>query len=370
MKVRRRFALAAAAGVAAVAASAVTVASSSGSARKDKVTVQLKWVTEGQFAGYYAAKARGYYDQAGLDVAIRAGGPEIVPEQVVLGGRAQFGIDWLPSLLATRDKGRNIVNIAQVFTRSGTTELVWKDTGITNFCQLKGHKVGVWVGGYEFEQFAALAKCGIDPNDKSQVTIVPQRFDMDPFLERRIDAASAETYNELALVLETKNPKTGKLYTLDDLKIFKYSDLGTGMLQDGIFVKGDWIKDSKNQDIAKRFLEATFRGWAYCRDNLQACTNIVLKNDPTLGRGHQLWQVNEINALIWPASSGIGTMDPASYKRTVDISLKYKIIKKQPSGAYRTDLVAAAVADLKKRGVEVTGASWKKATVTVTPGGT
>jgi NitT/TauT family transport system substrate-binding protein len=369
VKVRKHVALLVLAALAAVATAAFGVAASSGSAKKDKVTLQLKWVVQGQFAGYYAAKAKGYYDQAGLDVTIRPGGPDIIPEQVVLGGQAQFGIDWFPSLLATRDKGGDLVNIAQVFGRSGTTELVWKDTGVSSFCQLKGHKVGVWLGGNEFEQFAALTKCGIDPSNKGQVTIVAQPFDMNLFLKRQVDAASAMTYNELAQVLETKNPKTGKLYTLSDLNVFKYSALGTGMLQDGIFVKGDYLKDPKNQDIAKRFLEASFKGWAYCRDNLQACTNIVLKNGPTLGHGHQLWQVNEINALIWPAPRGIGVMDAASYKRTADISLKYKIIKKAPSGAYVDTYAKAAVAELKKQGVDVNGRSWKKATVKVTPGG-
>src|ERR671937_976710 len=271
MRSRKRYLLVGAAVVALAAAAVASlgVAASSGSAKKDKVTLQLKWVTQGQFAGYYAAKAKGFYDQAGLDVTIRPGGPDIIPEQVVLGGQAQFGIDWLPSLLATRDKGGNIVNIAQVFTRSGTTEVVWKDAGITDFCQLKGHKVGVWLGGDEFEQFAALTKCGINPANKSQVSIVAQPFDMNLFLKRQVDAASAMTYNELAQVLETKNPKTGKLYTLNDLKVFKYSDLGTGMLQDGVFVRGDWIKDKKNQATAVKFLTASFRGWIYCRDHFK-----------------------------------------------------------------------------------------------------
>src|SRR5690348_7132817 len=309
---------------------------STGKASKTKVTLQLKWVTQAQFAGYYAAKAKGYYDQAGLDVKLKVGGPDIIPEQVVAGGGAEFGLDWLPSLLSARDKGTKLVNIAQVFARSGMTQLTWKDSGIKSIPQMRGKKVANWLGGNEFELFAALTKAGMDPSKNKGVTIVKQPFDMNLFMKRQVDSASAMTYNELAQVLETKNPKTGKLYTLNDLKVFKYSDLGTGMLQDGIFVKGDFLKDAKNQDIAKRFLEASFKGWAYCRDHLQDCTNIVLKNGPTLGRGHQLWQVNEINALIWPAPLGIGVMDSASYKRTADISLKYKIIKKQPSGAYVT----------------------------------
>jgi NitT/TauT family transport system substrate-binding protein len=368
MKVRRRYLLLVAA-VAAAAVAAPLATSSSGSAKKDKVTLQLKWVTQGQFAGYYAAKAKGFYDKLGLDVTIRPGGPDIIPEQVVLGGQAQFGIDWFPSLLATRDKGGNIVNIAQVFSRSGVTELTWKDSGISNFCGLRGKKVGVWLGGNEFEQFAALSKCGINPNDKSQVTIVAQPFDMNLFLKRQVDAASAMTYNELAQVLEQKNPKTGKLYQLSDLNVFRMQQQGTGMLEDGIFVKGDYLSSAKNRDIAKRFLEASFQGWIYCRDHLTDCTNIVLKNGPTLGRGHQLWQVNEINALIWPSPDGIGVMDPAAYARTAHISQTYKIIKKAPSGAYRTDIAKAAVAALKQAGVDVNGGSWKKAAVKVTPGG-
>jgi NitT/TauT family transport system substrate-binding protein len=356
--------------IAILAAAAFGVTGSSGGSKKDKVTLQLKWVTQAQFAGYYAAKAKGYYDQAGLDVSISAGGPDIVPEQVVLDGKAQFGIDWLPSLLATRATGGDIVNIAQVFTRSSTAEVVWRDTGIANFCQLRGRKVGVWLSGYQFEQFAALQKCGIDPYNKSDVTIVAQSFSMEPFLKRQVDAASADTYNELALVLETKNPKTGKLYDLSDLRVFKMQDQGTGTLEDGIFTKGSWLKNAKNQDIARRFVEASLKGWIYCRDHLEECTSIVLKNAPTLGKGHQTWQMNEINALIWPTGpQGIGVMDPVSYARTASMAQKFKVVKKPPSGAYIDTYAKAAVADLRKQGIDVVGGSWKKADVRVTPGG-
>jgi NitT/TauT family transport system substrate-binding protein len=333
------------------------------------VTVQLKWVAQAQFAGYYVAKAKGFYTKLNLDVNVKPGGPDIIPEQVVLSKQAQFGIDWLPSLLATRDKGGKIVNIAQVFTRSGVTELVWKDTGVTNFCQLKGKKVGVWTGGNEFEQFAALQKCGINPYNKKQVTIVAQPFDMQLFLKRDIDAASAMTYNEYAQVLEVKNPKTGKLYQPGDLQVFKMENLGTGMLEDGIFALEDWLKSAKNRDIAKRFIQGSLQGWIYCRNHLKECTEIVLKNGTALGRGHQTWQMNEINALIWPTKLGVGVIDPAAYQRTASISKTFKIVKKAPSGAYRADLAKAAVAALKQQGLDVLGKSWKKANVKVTEGG-
>jgi NitT/TauT family transport system substrate-binding protein len=370
VRTRRWYALAIAT-VALVSLSLVGLASAKPEQAKTKVTVQLKWVTQAQFAGYYAAKERGFYDRVGLDVTIKPGGPDIIPEQVVLGKQAEFGLDWLPSLLATRDKGGDIVNIAQIYSRSGTTEIAWRDSGIRNFCDFRGKRFGVWLGGNEFEQYAALAKCGINPQDKKQITIVAQSFSMDEFLARQIDGASAMTYNELAQVLETRNPKTGKLYTLRDLRVFTMQGQGTGMLQDGIFVRADWIKDPRNQEIATKFLEATFQGWIYCRDNWQACVNIVLKNGPTLGRGHQRWQMNEVNKLIWPTRSplGIGMMVPADFRRTAEISRKYGIIKKAPSNAYTTKFAKAALENLKKRGLDVRGLGWKPATVRVTEGG-
>jgi NitT/TauT family transport system substrate-binding protein len=334
----------------------------------DKVTLQSKWVVQAQFAGYYAAKEKGFYEDEGLDVTIKPGGPDIVPEQVVGGGQAEFGIDWLDSLLAFRDKGNDLVNIAQVFTRSGMTEITWKDSGIDQFKELRGKRVGVWLGGNEHKLFAALTKNGIDP--QKDVDVVAQPFTMDLFLDRKVDAAAAMTYNELAQVLEVKNPKTGRLYQPSDLNVFKMSDLGTGALEDGIFVRGDWIEDEDNQDIAKRFLKASFRGWIYCRDHPGECVDIVLQNGPTLGEGHQRWQMNETNALIWPAPLGIGIMDPKSFDITTDIAVNYKIIKKPATdAAYRTDLAEAAVEDLRDDGVDVEGLNWKKPKVKVTPGG-
>jgi NitT/TauT family transport system substrate-binding protein len=338
------------------------------SADADEVTLQLKWVTQAQFAGYYAALEEGYYEDENLDVTLRPGGPDIVPEQAVLGGQAEFGINWLDNTLATRDKGQSIVNIAQVFTRSGMTEVTWKDTGLDTIAKLKGKKVGVWLGGNEHKLFAALNKNGLDP--QKDVNIVAQPFDMNLLLNREVDAAAAMTYNELAQVLEQENPDTGELYKLEDLNVMKMSDLGTGALEDGVFVTEDWIADEANQDIAKRFLKASFRGWVFCRDNQDECLQHVLDNGPTLGEGHQRWQLNEVNELIWPAPLGIGVMDPESFQVTADIAKDYKIITKPATDdAYRTDIAESAMQELKDDGVDVNGEDWTKETVEVTPGG-
>jgi NitT/TauT family transport system substrate-binding protein len=339
---------------------------SGGGGSKKKVTLQLKWVTQAQFAGYYAAKKKGYYDEEGLDVKIKVGGPSITPEQVVLGKQADFGIDWLPSMLASRDHGQDLVNIAQVFTRSGMLELTWKDSGITTISQMRGKKVGVWCCGNENELYAALNKNGMDP--KKDVTIVNQPFTMDLFLQRQVDAAAAMTYNELAQVLETKNPKTGKLYQPSDLNVIKLQDVGTGMLEDGVFVRGDWIKDKANQETAKKFLAASFKGWIYCRNHVTECTQIVLDNGPTLGKGHQTWMMNEINALIWPAPDGIGVMNKADYQQTAKIAQQFGVIKKAPSSdAYRTDLAQDAQDEVSAEGMNVNGNDFKKVTVKITP---
>jgi NitT/TauT family transport system substrate-binding protein len=370
---RKRLALvalaaAAAVGILGTAAGAATKAE--GSQKLTKVTLQLKWVTQAQFAGYYAAKAKGFYAAQGLDVTIKPGGPNIVPEQVVAGGQAQFGIDWLSSLMLSRAKGIPLISISQVFNKSGLTLITWKDTGINTVAKMKGKKVANWLFGNEFEVFAALAKYGMDPAHNKGVTIVQEPFTMDFFLKRQADAASAMTYNELAQVLEAKNPKTGKLYTLKDLNVIKMQTVGTSMLEDNIFTTTDYLKSSTNRDTAKKFIAASHQGWIYCRSHLKECVNIVLSNGPALPRGHQTWQMNEINALVWPSPSGIGIMNPAAYARSAKIVATYGKLKKVPGHeAYRTDLAAAANAMLKAKGLDVTGKNWKKAVVHVTPGG-
>src|SRR5947207_6189257 len=152
----------------------------------DKVTLQLKWVTQAQFAGYYAAKVKGLYAAEKLDVTIRPGGPDIVPEQVVAGGGAQFGIDFLPSLLSARDQGVPLVNIAQVFAHTGMREIAFKSSGIKGPADLRGRRVAVWFGGNEFELLATLDKYKIDRN--KDLTLVQQPIDMTLLLQKKVDA--------------------------------------------------------------------------------------------------------------------------------------------------------------------------------------
>jgi NitT/TauT family transport system substrate-binding protein len=370
MKRKSLLALALVIVVAASVAAAFGLTRAQAAPKLTKVTLQLKWVTQAQFAGYYAAVAKGYYKNAGLDVTLKLGGPDITPEQTVLGGQAEFGIDWLPNLFATREKGGKIVSIAQVFARSGMTELTWKSSGITSIAKMKHKKVGVWCCGNQPELFAALNKNGIDPNNKSDVTIVNQPFDMNLFLQRKIDAAAAMTYNELAQVLESKNPATGKLNTLSDLNIFKMASpaVGTGMLEDNIFTTEKYLHDASHKQTIVNFLKASFQGWIYCRDHVSDCTNIVLSNGTALGHGHQLWEMNEINKLVWPNHSGIGHVPQASVNSTALIAKTYGVIKKAPVGAVTYAYADQALNQLKPT-TDIYGSKYRPIKVTVTAGG-
>jgi NitT/TauT family transport system substrate-binding protein len=334
---------------------------------KTPISLQLQWFPQAQFAGYFAALDKGYYAEEGLDVTILPGAVDIVPATVVAGGKAQFGISWVPRMLAPRESGADVQVIGQVFQRSATTQVSFKDRNITSVADFKGKKIGSWGFGNEFELLAGMRKAGLDPD--KDVTIVQQQFDMNAFVAGQIDAAQAMTYNEYAQVLETKNTKTGKLYTPEDLNVIKWEDQGTSMLQDAIFTSESWLAKPGNEDIAVKFLKASFKGWIFCRDNAAECVDIVLKSDAKLPKGHQTWQLNEVNALIWPSTNGIGTMDKAAFDRTVQISIDSKVLKAAPTGTpYRNDLAEKARAALGSS-VDTTGASWQKATVTVTEGG-
>jgi NitT/TauT family transport system substrate-binding protein len=333
-----------------------------------KVRFQLQWVAQAQFAGYYAALDQGYYKDAGLDVSLLLGGPNVNNVQVVATGGADIGTAWLPNMLQSREGGTDLVSIAQIFQRSGTRMASFKDKAITDPKSMAGKKIGSWLGGNEPELFAALTKAGLDPTKEN---VIKQDFDMSGLLKGDLDVAQAMIYNEYAQVLEAKNPKTGQLYQASDLNLLDFNDpsVGTAMLQDQIFARDSWLKQGSNADVAAKFLEASFKGWIYCRDNQQKCVDIVLKNGSQLGASHQAWQMNEINALIWPSPNGIGLLDKAAYDQTVQIATTYKVLKAAPSAdATRTDLAQKALTALGSS-VDTKGASFQKQTVTLTEGG-
>ncbi len=350
-------------------------ASGGGCTTPDSIKLQLQWFIQAQFAGYFAAQDKGYYTDQCLDVQIVEGGVDIVPQQQLADGAVDFALSWVPKALASREAGANIVDIAQVFQRSGTLQVSFKDKGITSPADFAGKTIGNWGFGNEYEIFAALAKAGLDP--AKDVSLVQQQFDMLGLLSGDIDAAEAMTYNEYAQVLEAVNPDTGKLYTPDELNVVSYEDEGVGMLQDAIWADaGKLESDAAYRDIAVRFVTASLQGWAYCRDNVQECRDIVVAKGSKLGDSHQLWQMNEINKLIWPAASGVGMIDQAAWDRTVQIAMDTPnlegatVLTKPPTdGAWTNDIVTEALAKLKDMGVDTTGDSYTPTDVTLQEGG-
>jgi len=339
------------------------------------VKLQLQWFTQAQFAGYFAAVDQGFYADQCLDVSILEGGVDIVPQQQLADGAVDFALSWVPKALASREAGANIVDIAQIYQRSGTLQVSFKDKGITSPADFAGKNIGNWGYGNEFEIFAALTKAGLDP--AADVTLVQQQFDMAALLAGDIDAAEAMTYNEYAQVLEAINPDTGKQYTADDFNVVSYEDEGVGMLQDAIWASGERLaSDAAYKDTATKFVAASIQGWAYCRDNAQACADIVVAKGSKLGASHQLWQMNEVNKLIWPATGGAGMIDAAAWDRTAKIAQETKnlegstVLTKAPDAeAYTNDIVTAALALLDGMGVDTKGSSFAPIDVTLNEAG-
>jgi len=356
----------------AMVAAACSSSSDDGGAGTEELTpvkLQLQWFTQAQFAGYFAALEKGFYRDAGLDVTILEGGVDIVPATVLDSGAADFAISWVPRGLVPREEGLNITNIAQVFQRSATLQVSFADKGIKTVADLKGKTVGNWGFGNEFELLAGLRKAGLDPD--TDVRLVQQQFDMLALISGDIDAAQAMIYNEYAQVLETVNPDTGELYQPDDLSIIDWNEVGTAMLQDAIWADADKLDDDPAyRDTAVKFVEASLRGWAFCRDEFDECANIVLDAGPTLGESHQRWQLNEINNLIWPSPNGVGVMDTSLWDQTVDVAVSEGILKAAPTdGAFRTDIVEEAIANLKADGVDVVGDGWAPKEIVLREGG-
>jgi NitT/TauT family transport system substrate-binding protein len=306
-----------------------------GAEAADKLTLQLKWVTQAQFGGYYVAKDKGFYEEAGLDVDIKPGGPDIAPPQVIAGGGADVIIDWMPSALATREKGVPLVNIAQVFKTSGMMLTCRKETGIKDpKTDFKGRTLGVWFYGNEYPFLSWMAHLGIPTTGGSDgVNVLKQGFNVDPLLQKQADCISTMTYNEYWQVIDAG-------LTPEDLVVFKYEDQGVATLEDGLYVLEKSLADPKMVDKLARFLKASVKGWEYAAANSDEAATIVLDNDSTGAQTeqHQKRMMGEINKLVGQGGSkGIGYLDEADFDRTVQVLLSGgsdPVITKKPEGAW------------------------------------
>lgn len=316
---------------------AMTLTASSALAA-DKLVLQLKWVTQGQFAGYYVAKDKGFYEEANLDVEIKPGGPDVAPPQVIAGGGADVVVDWMPSALATREKGLPLVNIAQPFKRSGMMLTCRKETGITKPEDFKGKTLGVWFGGNEYPFLSWMNHLGLKTDGGAEgVTVLKQGFNVDPLIQKQADCISTMTYNEYWQVIDAGIPE-------DQLVTFKYEDEKVATLEDGLYVLQKSLDDPAMVEKLARFVKASMKGWDYARANPDEAATIVLDNDASGAQTekHQKRMVAEINKLT---EGSDGVLDTAAADRTVETLLgggSDPVITKKPEGAWTTKVTDAA----------------------------
>jgi NitT/TauT family transport system substrate-binding protein len=320
------------------AAAAAAMMASSVAANAEAVTIQLKWVTQAQFAGYLVAQAKGFYKEAGLDVTVKPGGPDINPQQVLAGGGADVVVDWMPSALATREKGQAVVNIAQPFKKSGMMLTCRAETGIKAPADFKGKKLGVWFFGNEYPFLSWMSQLGLGTNGGADgVEVIKQGFNVDPLIQKQADCVSTMTYNEYWQVIDAGIPA-------DQLVTFKYEDQGVATLEDGLYVMEDKLKDPAFVDTMAKFVKASMKGWDYARANNDEAAQIVVDADATGAANidHQKRMMGEISKLT---EGSDGTLDTAAADRTVATLMKGgsdPVITKAPAGAW-SDVVMAKV---------------------------
>ncbi|MBX9466548.1 ABC transporter substrate-binding protein [Rhizobium sp. WL3] len=308
-------------------------------AAADKVTLQLKWVTQAQFAGYYVAKDKGFYEEEGLDVEIKPGGPDIAPPQVLAGGGADVIVDWMPSALATREKGVPLVNIAQPFKSSGMMLTCLKETGITKPDDFKDKTLGVWFFGNEYPFLSWMSTLGIKTDgSEGGVTVLKQGFNVDPLLQKQAACISTMTYNEYWQVIDAGIKP-------EELVTFKYEDEGVATLEDGLYVLEDKLADPAFKEKMVKFVRASMKGWKYAEENSDEAAEIVLENDASGAQteAHQKRMMSEVAKLT---AGSAGALDKADYDRTVKTLLgggSDPVITKEPEGAFTTEITDAAL---------------------------
>ncbi|WP_274628303.1 ABC transporter substrate-binding protein [Arvimicrobium flavum] len=299
----------------------------------EKVTLQLKWVTQAQFAGYYVAKDKGFYEEEGLDVEIKPGGPDIAPEQVIAGGGADVIVTWMAAGLAARDKGVNLVNIAQPFKKAGMELVCPKDGPVKTEADFKGKTLGVWFFGNEYPFFAWMHKLGLSTEGGAEgVTVLKQSFDVQPLIQKQADCISVMTYNEYWQLIDAG-------YKPEDLTVFNYSAMGVDLLEDGLYVMEDKLKDPAFEEKMVKFVRASMKGWKYATENSDEAAEIVVENGGQ-DENHQKRMMGEVAKLI---DNGDGKLIEAAYERTEKALLDQKIISKEPSGAWTSAITDKAV---------------------------
>ncbi len=313
------------------------LAGTGAAAAEDEFTIQLKWVTQAQFAGYYVALEKGFYEAHGLDVTILPGGPDIAPPQVIAAGGADVIIEWMPAALAARERGVPLVNVAQFFNRSGMMLTCRADSGVASSEDFAGQTLGVWFAGNEYPFLSWMSQLGLSTSGADpDVTVLRQGFNVDPLLQQQAACISTMIYNEYWQVVDAGIPE-------DELVTFFYEDEGVATLEDGLYATTEQLEDPEYVDRLARFIAASAEGWAYAIENVDEAAEIIVEYDPAGAATFEVQQrqMENIATLITAEPDQLGWLDPAAFDRTVDVLLSGEsdpVITEAPEGAWTHDV--------------------------------
>lgn len=284
-----------------------------GGDRPTAVAVRLKWLHQAQFAGFHAAKEKGFYKEQGLDVTLNPGGPDFPAVQMVAGGGEDFGVTGGDQILLAREKGVPVVAIAVIYRKSPFVLFSLKESAITTPQDFAGKKVGVKLGGNEELTYRAMMrKVGINAED---VTELPVKFDMTPLFTGQVDVWPGYAINE-PIVAEEKGHEVNLIWP---------SDYGIDLYADTLFATESTI--AQRPDLVKRFVHATLRGWEYALAHPEEAVEYTLKYGANLNRDHEGRMMEASIPLVKPDESPVGSMERGKWEAMQVLLLEQGFMK-------------------------------------------
>ena len=284
-----------------------------------QATLRLKWLAQTQFAGFYLAKARGYYAAEGIDLTINPGGPNLLTENLVATGADTFGLSGgTDSVFVAREKGLPIVCVGVAHQTTPFVFVSRSDGPVKTVEDFRGKTVTTWFTGANYVLYGMLAQAGIK---QSELKIQPQQVSVTPFVDGSVDVVTATIYNEYYSLMTRMGA--------DKLRRFLPDDYGIVFPRDTVIVSEQTAREKPA--MVRGFLRASIRGWREALADQKAAVDVVMAIAPTLDRAQQEFMLAEIGKLMVAGqgkADGLLWIDRDAVKSAHDFLLKYEVIKK------------------------------------------
>jgi len=284
-------------------------------ARADEaLTLRLKWFNQAQFAGFYVAKAKGYYKSAGIDLDIQPGGPDFPAIQMVAGGNEQFGVTGADQILIARGKGVPVVAVAVIYKRTPFVLFSLAKSGIKSPADYVGRNVGVKLGGNEELMYRAMmAKAGVDT---AKVKEVPVKFDIAPLLNGTVDVWPGYEINEVLAAREKGF----------EVNVVSPSSYGIDLYADTLFTTEKMLREKP--DVVRKFVAATLKGWNDAIAHPDEAAKITVDvGGSKLSYEHELAMMKASLPLLTGEGGGLGAMDEAHWRSMQALLVEGKFLK-------------------------------------------